>query len=464
MKTLLITTTCLCTAMVTFGQTKSSTAGVSSNSSNIQVGSTTTTTTTSTSTHRDNGISNYNYSSNDYGSTNSNSNSNSNSNWNTNSNTNSNSNSNSNWGSNNNNNSYNSNYNSNYNNGYSNNNYNNNNSNSNYSTYSNQSYKVKDDNYGSKLVTEDEGAKVKNIYNTTERVSIYKTNNPINRLFTDNQKASQKFTIDAQTQQNLKAADGTIIKIAPNSFVTKNGEVVQGEVDFEVKEVYKRSDMVLSNAHTVANDQILISGGEMYMGATRNGEALMLANNKPISVEMPVATDGPTNQNTNMQLFYGRPNGNTVNWNLGSTNSTTPTSNSNVNSGQSYNFNVGAMGWMNCDQFMRTQGNNTKVIVNVPRQFDTTNTAVFVVFKGQNTVTRFDNFSAASNTYNVGSFYTRWYSLPVGSEVTIVAIAEIDGQHYSSMSRTVLANNHVENLMFEPTTMDIFKKEMEKLP
>jgi hypothetical protein len=300
-------------------------------------------------------------------------------------------------------------------------------------------------------------------YNTTDMMSNYRNNTPIERFFKNNQKTSQIFIINAQQQNTLKGTGGTIVKIAPNSFVNKNGEVVKGDVEFELKEVYDRSSMINSNAHTVCNDVPLISGGEMYMGATQGDEPLMLASNTPVAVEIPAQAG----TNEPMQLFYGKPDRNTVNWNLANNNSVTPVVNANSSTGYSYNFSSNSMNWINCDRFIRNTNASTKVNVRVPVQYDTTNTAVFIVFTGQNTVTKFDHFTRldqVNHTDYPSTFDTRWYSVPVGSDVTIVALSEINGQYYSSMKRTVLVKDHIADLNLQPTTLDQFNKDLEKLP
>lgn len=402
---------------------------------------------------------------------NSNDNANNNNNWSINNNSSNNSssnnsNSNTNWS--NNNNYYNNNLNNGYtNNGYYNSNYNNNqlytNSNNNYTTQNQNSYKAVDENYGNEVSTVDKNTLLnfKNQYNISDMRSNYRNGTNIDRLFTKYQQPSQIFIIDAQAENTLKGTDGTILKIAPNSFVTKNGELVKGDVEFEMKEIYDRSDMVLSNAHTVCNDLPLESGGELYLGATRNSEPLILAADKNILIEMPARS------NKEMQLFNGMPDRNSVNWNVANPNTVTPVLNSNSATGSSYNFSTTSMNWINCDKFMRSNASNTKINVRVPKQFDTTNTAVFIVFAGQNTVTKFDHFTRfnqLSNESDRSTFDTRWYTVPVGAEVTIVAISEVDGQVFSSIQPTKIMKDQVAELEFNPTTMDEFKNKMYTLP
>jgi hypothetical protein len=54
--------------------------------------------------------------------------------------------------------------------------------------------------------------------------------------------------------------------------------------------------------------------------------------------------------------------------------------------------------------------------------------------------------------------------VPVGAEVTIVAISEVDGQVFSSIQPTKIMKDQVAELEFNPTTMDEFKNKMYTLP
>jgi hypothetical protein len=465
------TVICLLIAGVTFSQ--HSIGGVSTHSSNVSVN--THSTQSSTNVHYSTpnvsvNTNHYNSNYNNNSNTNNNNNSNSNNNWNTNSSwSNNNYNSNNyNNNSNNNNSNRNNSYNGGYNNGY--NSYNNSNYNS-YQTFDEkQSYTARDENYGAKTVSEDQGkmSAKSNPFNINNMKSNYRNNTAIEKFFKQNQKPSQIFIINAQQENTVKGTGGTVVKIAPNSFVDKNGEVVKGDVEFEMKEMYSKSDMILSNAHTVCNDQVLKSGGEVFIGASRNGEPLILAHDKPMSVGFPTISKEP------MQLFNGEPNNSSVNWNLSSPTEVTPIADPNSSTGYSYNFTSSNMNWLNCDAFTNRRSNSfgplnptTKVNVRLPNRYDSTNTAVFLVYKGQNSVTKFDGFSTYDGTTRMKSdqnaFDTKWYSVDQGSDVTIVAISEINGQYYSSMQSTIIQKDHTADLIMNPTTLDQFKTDMENI-
>jgi hypothetical protein len=464
MKHIIFTSAILASSICLFSQTRNGSTGntnVTHNNSNFNTNTQSNTNTVNTNSTNYNSNTRSNTNSNTYSNDSYNSNSNSNSN---NSNNSSNSSNNS-WSNNNSNSSW-----SNNNNGYYNNNnyYNNSNNYSNgYNNnngYTNSNTRVDyEGNYGSDVITGNKGFS-SNPFNITNRCSNYRNRTAIDKFFTKNQKPSQIFTIDAQQQNTIKANDGTIILIQPNTFVNADGHVVKGEVTLEVKEMYNATDMILSNASTVSNDMPLISGGEVFIDARQNGEVLKMDNNKPMAVQMP-SRIGTKDE---MQMFHGEAGNNSVNWTLANANSYSPVANSNSPTGSSYNFSTTAMGWINCDKFMRSNNRGTKIRVNIPTTFDTTNTAIFMVFSKQNTVTRFDSFNVFDRTLSIedannNHFYTRWYSVPVGTELTIVSISEINGEYYSSFSPVKITEDHLQTVNPSPTTLEIFKEEVGRL-
>jgi hypothetical protein len=333
------------------------------------------------------------------------------------------------------------------------------------------SFQTHNENFGETIILGDHHRFIPtyNPYNTTKMMSNYRNDTAIEKFFQQNQKPSQVFIVNAQLECRLTGAGGTIVKIAPNSFVDENGEVVKGEVQVEMKEMYTKSDMILSNAHTVCYNAPLKSGGEIFLGASRNGEPLILANDKPISVEVP-ATSAET-----MQLFNGKPDGNTIDWDLASPVEIIPVINSNSSTGFSYNFISPNMNWLNCDRFVSSRNPSdisyytptTKVNVRLLNIYDSTNTAVFIVYDKQNTVTKFDGFYKYDGSTKLlpdqNGFNTEFYSVQEGSDVTIVAIAVIDGRYYSSMEQTRIQKDHVSDLMMSPTNLDRLKLDLENL-
>jgi TonB family protein len=124
-------------------------------------------------------------------------------------------------------------------------------------------------------------------------------------------KHSQFFLISTDKDTILNCAEGTIIKIKANSFVSeKTGKPIAGIVKFSVTEFYKISDILLSNLSTTSNGQLLETGGMVNITATSNNENLKLKKGQSIEIQFP------TKQKENdMQLFSGEwENENHINW------------------------------------------------------------------------------------------------------------------------------------------------------
>jgi hypothetical protein len=101
-------------------------------------------------------------------------------------------------------------------------------------------------------------------------------------------KHSQFFLISTDKDTILNCAEGTIIKIKANSFVSeKTGKPIAGIVKFSVTEFYKISDILLSNLSTTSNGQLLETGGMVNITATSNNENLKLKKGQSIEIQFP---------------------------------------------------------------------------------------------------------------------------------------------------------------------------------
>src|SRR5690606_13790530 len=91
----------------------------------------------------------------------------------------------------------------------------------------------------------------------------------------------QTGTIDAETGGSIYGDQGTELVFEPNAFLDGNGSPVTGDVTIELIESYKKSDMLLMNMPTNGRRpngdvETIISGGEFYVNATKDGENLQL--------------------------------------------------------------------------------------------------------------------------------------------------------------------------------------------
>ncbi|MES2727556.1 MAG: hypothetical protein V4643_10675 [Bacteroidota bacterium] len=121
----------------------------------------------------------------------------------------------------------------------------------------------------------------------------------------------QTFEINTSSDTIIKGKGGTLITIPKNSFADKNGNPVNGNIMFELKEVLTPLDMVLGNFTTTSDGNILQTGGMIYTNAKTNNENIFLANNKTLTVHVPTK-----NRRDSMLIFSGETNPKTqiINW------------------------------------------------------------------------------------------------------------------------------------------------------
>lgn len=121
-------------------------------------------------------------------------------------------------------------------------------------------------------------------------------------------------TVNAVTGGSYYGNSGTRYIFSPNSFQTANGAAVTGSVQVMACEYLKKGDMLFSKMLPVSDDAPLLSGGEISVSASQNGQPVYL---KPFSIfQANIPNTGALPQG--LQFFAARQNKDTskmlVNW------------------------------------------------------------------------------------------------------------------------------------------------------
>jgi len=251
----------------------------------------------------------------------------------------------------------------------------------------------------------------------------------------------ETYTLDVANFDTYYCANGTIIDIYPDAFLTQAGTIVTGVVTIEVKDILSKKDMILNNAIPISNGQLLVSGGEVYFNATQGGQKLKL--NPASSVNIKVPADISTSYQ--MLEFYSQGPANLSNSNLNWTTTAITTNTIAVDSSSGhlyYDFNLDEIAWSNCDYFYSFPGAKTTCTVSLSGNFNNTNTLVFISMNAVNAMVSLNS----SNTSNSQNFISYSNSMPEGKNYTVVAIS-FDGTNYYYGSQSVtMTTNVVINL------------------
>ncbi|MFT4522940.1 MAG: hypothetical protein ACI8ZN_001892 [Bacteroidia bacterium] len=264
---------------------------------------------------------------------------------------------------------------------------------------------------------------------------------------------TQRFSIDATKYQYFTTQYGTQFSFAPNLFVDGSGSAVSGSVDIEILELKTVSDMFLSGVTTVSGNSLLSSGGMFKIEASQNGTPLQLKSNG--SFDVMIANEGLFDPS--MQLFVGQETGdeeNVVVWVEADQKQGWVMGDSTQGGGRDtarYYLNVKFLSWCNLDKYYSGGIDLTTIDVTLPDDYTNVNANVFLFIENDNASVRLFG-DKTKETFNTGS-----YKIPVGFNIKIVAVGQLDGKLYYKIVPTTVVVDHEEiiSTMDEITEADL---------
>lgn len=267
--------------------------------------------------------------------------------------------------------------------------------------------------------------------------------NQLSEMFKSNENdIKQNFSINTQYWQSINSVKGTRIDFEPNSFETKNGQSVTGNVEIELVEIFDKANMVLLNKSTngklsTGETSTLVSGGQVKVNAYKDGEELVLKEGKAYYVTVSSANTGALDYD--MKLFEGVVgDGEDIEWF-----EEEDTINAREDSsGSNYSWSDSSFGWTNIDKFYSDPRPKTEIYVEVPEGYDDSNCEVFLSYDGEPTaLSSLDIYDETTKKF------TEHYGLmPVGLDVHFIFVTEKDGKIVAKIQGATITNNHIETI------------------
>jgi hypothetical protein len=126
------------------------------------------------------------------------------------------------------------------------------------------------------------------------------------------QVASQKYSINADSNATVNGKQGSSFLFPAGSLVDEKDSLVKGKVDIELIEINTIENFIKSGITTQSDGKLLVSDGSYYLNATQNGKPLNIKNGKQVYARFPTAL-----KDQDMKFFSGEKTaeGN-VNWKL----------------------------------------------------------------------------------------------------------------------------------------------------
>ncbi len=268
---------------------------------------------------------------------------------------------------------------------------------------------------------------------------------------------AQQKLINASESNTFTLQGGTKITIPANAFKL-NGVTVTGNVVITAGEFLKRSQVVFSGTNTNhISGAPLESDGFIFLNATVNGANV----DKKLAVNIQMAI--PTTNTRSTRIWEGVEqvgNFNQMAWQEPNQNQGAiggiPIESNAING--FYNFQMGNLGWINCDVFYAYANpkTTTKVtLVNNPGSFAAMmglsgSTFVFFCAKGSNVVAQ---IYTPDGTNSVKSYTD---SMPIGIEGKYISFSIKDGRYYyAEQEATITANQNITLTLSETTEAGI---------
>ncbi len=241
----------------------------------------------------------------------------------------------------------------------------------------------------------------------------------------------QNFTVNAGQQQVVIGEKGTKITFYSNSFKKKDGTILtSGNVKIVLQEMLTGQAMILANKTTTSNGKLLQSGGQIYLNAYLNGEALDVNQLAKPKVMIPTSPNSAP-----MDLYIGSvkesdsvAGDTTINWDI----KEKDTVGKSADSSYYYYYNIYSFGFSNCDVLYHYTSSKTDITVTTPSGYVDSNCNVFAYFPIINGVTSLGG-NSTTNIFKFG-----YDMAPEGLDVKLVLVARKNNKYYYEIKSTIV--------------------------
>ncbi|MEO6721507.1 MAG: hypothetical protein ABIN67_14155 [Ferruginibacter sp.] len=317
-----------------------------------------------------------------------------------------------------------------------------------------------------------------------DKADIAKLNDALKKY----EEPSQLIKVSADKPSVVTGRKGTKISINPNDLVTESGKPLGQNIEVELKELTNQRQLLRTNAQTVSDGKLLVSGGAYFIGMTSNGEQLKLKEGKTLSVQFPKLSD------KEMALFYGQRNDlEQINWQKATETfkTTQPPANTqpatdaiktkrksdieaimdyvdsgynptpeekerNIQQRKNYivsqkvydEIGIAKLGWINCDRFLEVE-DKTDLYASFNPQDSIKNANVYLVFKDINSVIQAYYYSDKSPQFG---------NMPVGYKARLIAYTVKDEKVFAYSTDLTITKGQNLTLNLKEISDKDFKK------
>lgn len=240
---------------------------------------------------------------------------------------------------------------------------------------------------------------------------------------------TQKFSGTAGTAFSITGQKGIKIDFPSNAFLDSEGNPVTGNISLTLKEVLSKKDIVLSGKMTESNGQLLVSGGEFEILASKDGQKLKLNPEASVITRVPQTLSADP-----MDLFVFAPG-------IAGDSTWAQVQKRVIEVEDFYQFTLPAFGWINCDYFYSDARPKTTITVSpvysgsVP---SIKSQSVYMIFEDMNTV------AGLPFNLDINKHQSYLNSMPIGltAKLAIISVDTSDRIYFGETTITVSADLH----------------------
>lgn len=304
-------------------------------------------------------------------------------------------------------------------------------------------------------------------------------------FFKTYEEPSQFYNVPANQIKEVKGKGGTVIQVNPDDLVTLQNQAVEKSIDVELKELTKQEQFLKTNAQTVCNGKLLVSGGAYFINLKSEGQPLKLKPGKSLSVKFPKLTDAPMGLfagyrdslgqmqwQERKQLFRNDPlqgawrdtrntivqyDGDILEIDTLKKRKPKEKTETEKKKEQAYEkvysaMDIQSLGWINCDRFYTVQ-DKTNLSLTIEGSEKIPFASIYLVFDEMNSIMQ-THYGATENGVSNPGFE----NIPVGAKVRLIAFALKDNKILASSIPLIIKKNETRSITLSATTDEELKQ------
>jgi hypothetical protein len=261
----------------------------------------------------------------------------------------------------------------------------------------------------------------------------------------------QPFVYPTATGLRVTLHSGTILNISPGAFQDSIGNDIKGDVNINVIEVLKKSEMFYAGLSTGTGTSLLESGGMLNITAVQGKKNLNLKPGYYYTALLPIKGTAYSD----MQLFNGNTKNGRINWSLDTSTklNAAPVYTDTTTQKNYYNLSATNLHWVNCDHFVNNPPmTSVNVILTNKDKFD--ETECFMIFE--------KNSAASLYADNTNKLF-HYDNVPVGLKATVVTLAYIGTKSYASFVPVTITAGVNTSITLSAMDEETFDKNLKAL-